>query len=151
MKQDEEYVTIWGSYAHIFISLVLGSFTTTILFDTGTGNKKRLINVTELADGLTQEYCTALLALHAFTHCDTTSAFRGIGKKKPIKVMQKFPSTNPSCQSSDLSGWSLRSCLLAGRNSHVPYMVDQGSRTLTDSGTPSSRRSVMKAIGYGLA
>ena len=99
----------------------------------------------------TPQLLTALLALHAFTHCDTTSAFRGIGKKKPIKVMQKFPSTNPSCQSSDLSGWSLRSCLLAGRNSHVPYMVDQGSRTLTDSGTPSSRRSVMKAIGYGLA
>ena len=51
--------------------------------------------MTELAEGLTQEYCTALLALHAFTHCDTTSAFKGIGKVKPIKVMQKIPKFQP--------------------------------------------------------
>ena len=59
------------------------------------GNKKRLINETELAGDLTQEYCTALLALHAFTHCDTISAFKGIGKVKPIKVMQKLPRFQP--------------------------------------------------------
>ena len=51
--------------------------------------------MTELAEGLTPEYCTALSALHAFTHCDTTSAFKGIGKVKPIKVMQKIPKFQP--------------------------------------------------------
>jgi hypothetical protein len=59
----------------------------TILFDTGTGNKKRLIYITKLA----QELCTSLLGLHAFTRCDTTSAFKGIGKVKPIKTLQKSP------------------------------------------------------------
>ena len=33
--------------------------------------------------------CSALLGLHSFTGCDTTSAFRGIGKVKPIKMLQK--------------------------------------------------------------
>jgi hypothetical protein len=47
----------------------------TILFDTGTGNKKRLIDITKLAQQYQQELCTALLGLHAFTRCDTTSAF----------------------------------------------------------------------------
>ena len=83
-----------GDIFFILLHFVL-SFTINILFDTGTGNKKRLINITELADGLTQEYCTALMALHAFTHCDTTSSFKGIGKIKPIKVLQKLPKYQP--------------------------------------------------------
>ena len=32
-----------------------------------------------------------MLALHAYTRCDTTSAFKGIGKVKPIRVLQKKP------------------------------------------------------------
>ena len=35
--------------------------------------------------------CTALLGLHAFTRCDTTSALKGIEKVKPIKTLQKSP------------------------------------------------------------
>lgn len=35
------------------------------------------------------------MALHAFTHCDTTSAFKGKGKVNPIKVMQKLPKYQP--------------------------------------------------------
>jgi hypothetical protein len=33
----------------------------TILFDTGTGNKKKLIDITKLAQQYQQELCTALL------------------------------------------------------------------------------------------
>ncbi len=69
--------------------------------------------MTELADGLTQEYCTALLALHAFTHCDTTSAFRGVGKKKPIKVMQKLPKFQPILSKLGLE-WEVSEELFAG-------------------------------------
>ena len=50
----------------------------TILFDTETGNKKRLIDITKLSQQYQQELCTALLSLHAFTCCDTTSACKGI-------------------------------------------------------------------------
>jgi hypothetical protein len=31
------------------------------------------------------------MSFHAFTRCDTTSAFKGIGKVKPIKTLQKSP------------------------------------------------------------
>ena len=63
----------------------------TIHFETGAGNKRRLIDMTELAHRYTQQHCTALMALHAFTGCDSTSAFKGIGKIKPIKTLQKMP------------------------------------------------------------
>jgi hypothetical protein len=49
-----------------------------------------LIDITNLAQQYQQELCTALLGLHAFTRCDT-SAFKGIGKVKPIKTLQKSP------------------------------------------------------------
>ena len=64
---------------------------TTVLFDPRKGNQKRLIVISTLVkgQGLTQQYCTALLALHAaFTGCDTTSAFKGKGKIRPIKLVQ---------------------------------------------------------------
>jgi len=58
-----------------------------ILFDTGTGNKCRLIDISKLAVDFTPTYCDA----HAFTRFDTTSAFKGIGKIKPIQLVQKTP------------------------------------------------------------
>ena len=67
----------------------------TIHFETGAGNKRRLIDMTELAHRYTQQHCTALMALHAFTGCDSTSAFKGIGKIKPIKTLQKMPKFEP--------------------------------------------------------
>ena len=60
----------------------------TVLFDTGTGNNRRLLNITELANANTPAYCTSLLVIHAYSGCDTTSAFKGLGKVKPIKVLQ---------------------------------------------------------------
>jgi hypothetical protein len=34
---------------------------------------------------------SAFLSLHAYTGCDTTSAFKGVGKVKPIKVLLQNP------------------------------------------------------------
>ena len=31
------------------------------------------------------------MSLHAYTGCDTTSAFKGLGKVKPLKIMQQKP------------------------------------------------------------
>ena len=62
-----------------------------IIFDIGRRNKKQLINITDLGGQYAQEYCTALMALHAYTCCDTTSAFKGVGKVKPIKTLQRMP------------------------------------------------------------
>ena len=61
----------------------------TVYFETGKKNKKRLINLTELGNHYSDEYCKALLGLHAFTGCDSASAFKGKGKVKAIKLMLK--------------------------------------------------------------
>ncbi|KAG1714581.1 hypothetical protein GQR58_001013 [Nymphon striatum] len=44
-----------------------------------------------MSKDFTPMYCAALLGLHAFTRCDTTSAFKGIGKVKPLKLLQQKP------------------------------------------------------------
>ena len=62
------------------------------MFDTGHGNKKRLINITELGSHYSENLCNALLGLHAFSGCDTVSAFKGKGKIKPMKLLLKSPS-----------------------------------------------------------
>ena len=63
---------------------------TQIYFDTGKGNSRRLLNITNMSKKLGQLKCSSLLSLHAFTGCDTTSAFKGIGKVKPVKILQKM-------------------------------------------------------------
>ena len=92
-NQGYEHVRVRSPDTDIFFILLHHAKTLpcTIYFDTGTANNKRLVNITELVANYTQEYCTALTALHAFSHCDTTSAFKGIGKIKPVKILQKHP------------------------------------------------------------
>ena len=60
-----------------------------LVFDTGIGNCKRRINVSKVAEEFGQQHCTALMTLHAYTGCDTTSAFKGIGKVKQLIVLDK--------------------------------------------------------------
>ena len=62
-----------------------------ILFETGTGNKKRILNITQLSKDLSPKRCNALLGVHAFTRCDSTSCFKGKGKVNPIKLIQANP------------------------------------------------------------
>ena len=57
--------------------------------DTGNGSNRRLTDVTGYASRLSIERCSALLGLHAFTRCDIISCFKGIGKVKPIKALDK--------------------------------------------------------------
>jgi len=65
----------------------------TVLFETLTqakAIKKQLIDISDLARGLTEEpFCTVLLSLHAFTGCDSTSAFKGKGKVRALKTLQQ--------------------------------------------------------------
>ena len=73
MQQDEEDIAVRAFNPDVLVPLVFPVHALTlkdvvILFDTGTGNKQRLI--TELAEGYTQNHCTALMCLHAYTRCD---------------------------------------------------------------------------------
>ena len=90
-KLEYKVIQIRSPDSDMFFLLLhfASSISSTLLFDTGVGNMKRLINVSKVSEDFGQEYCTALLTLHAYTGCDTTSAFKGIGKVKPMKVFDK--------------------------------------------------------------
>ncbi|KAL7404873.1 hypothetical protein ABVT39_020258 [Epinephelus coioides] len=55
------------------------------IFDIGG----RLININQLAEDYSNEHISALLALHAFTGADCTSAFKGKGKVRPMKILNQ--------------------------------------------------------------
>ena len=62
-----------------------------IYVDIGTGKKRRLINVSELAVNFGREWCSTLLGFYVFTGEDCTSAFKGKGKVRPLKKLLKTP------------------------------------------------------------
>ena len=90
-KQGYDFVRVRSPDSDIFFILLhfAGKIESNILFDTGSGNKKRLLNITQKARDLGQNRSSALMSLHALTGCDTTSSLKGIGKLKPIKLLQK--------------------------------------------------------------
>ena len=50
-------------------------------FKTGVEDHLRYVPVHEVLQELGEKMCPALLAFHAITGCDSTSALAGIGKK----------------------------------------------------------------------
>jgi hypothetical protein len=89
-KHTSNTIVVRSSDTDVFILLLrfCSSITNTVLFDTGVGNKRRLLNITDLASTLGVDLCQALVGFHAFTGCDTTSAFLRKGKAKPLKLLQ---------------------------------------------------------------
>ena len=71
----------------------------TLCFDTGFGDNKHLPNITCLAGEYEQK------------KCDTSSAFRGIGKVKPIKVLGK-KETFEDCFARLGESWNLDSDII---------------------------------------
>ena len=61
----------------VFVVLLAysSSFQLQVLFDTGTGNNRRLLNINQIAVAIGSSVCQALPALHAFTGCDSTNCF----------------------------------------------------------------------------
>ena len=69
-------------------------------FETGYGQQHKIIDMTTLSDVHKLE-SDAILGLHVFTGCDTTSAFLKRGKMKPLKLMRKNPSFREAFQTLD--------------------------------------------------
>ena len=55
----------------------------------GSGGKSQVFNLSKVSKSLGTDVCTALLGLHAFTGCDSVSAFAGKGKVSAFKLMCK--------------------------------------------------------------
>ena len=63
----------------------------TVYLDTGSGKHRQLINLSELAESLGEDYCATLLGFYVFSGEDCTSAFKGKGKVGPLKKLEKNP------------------------------------------------------------
>lgn len=55
----------------------------------GTKNRTRYLDLVNIHKGMGIETCHALIGMHAFTGCDTVSAFAGKGKIKVLKETMK--------------------------------------------------------------
>ena len=90
---DEEYnyVRIRSAGSDVFFILLYyaSKINITLLFDTGSGCKRKLLNIVQLTHDFTPLYCNARLSLHAFSRCDMASAFKGIWKSEADKTRSK--------------------------------------------------------------
>ena len=59
-----------------------------LLLRRGKKNQIRIINISRLANIIGRDVCTALLGLHAWTGCDSVSAFSGQGKIKAFNMIR---------------------------------------------------------------
>jgi hypothetical protein len=62
---------------------------TDIYLRSGSGGKARIFNISKVSKLLGKDVCDALIGLHAFTACDSASAFAGKGKVSAFKLMRK--------------------------------------------------------------
>ena len=95
-----------------------------ILVDTGTGNKRRLVDIESIVKKQGVDICSVLPAIHCFTGCDTVSAFVRRGKVGPVRLLEKheeFVSTfvqlgeHPECSDQLLTEIEQFVCCMYGK------------------------------------
>lgn len=60
-----------------------------LFMKSGTRTQTKIIDITKVAASLGPEVCKGVLRMHAFTGCDTVSAFAGKGKAQALKILKK--------------------------------------------------------------
>ena len=60
-----------------------------LFMKSGTRTRIKVIDITKVAASLGPEVCRGDLGMHAFTGCDTLSAFAGNGKAQALKILKK--------------------------------------------------------------
>ena len=93
VSSKETTITVRSPDTDIFILLLFFAerIQKDILFDTWRGNNRRLLDVKKIAKHTGEEICAILPAVHAYSGCDTTSAFVRKGKISHIKILKKHP------------------------------------------------------------
>ncbi len=102
-----------------------------VLFDTGVGNKRRLLDIHGIIAEVGTQLCLALPALHAFIGCDSTSAFVRRGKVTPLKLLQKHPEFTDTFMQLGLSP-SVEPQLFEDLEHFVCLMYRSTSTSITD-------------------
>ncbi|XP_041373542.1 uncharacterized protein LOC121386637 [Gigantopelta aegis] len=88
---DESTIIVRYPDTDVVILLLnfIQGFKQKVLFDTGTGNKRHLIHIHSIIKEVEKDLCLALSAVHAFTGCDTTSAFVRKGKVIALNILKQ--------------------------------------------------------------
>ena len=81
---------IWSPDTDVFILGIhfSGQFDNNIWFKTGTKQSTCYIPLHSIGQKIGADLCTLLLPYHALTGCDSTSCFKGKGKKKGLDVLR---------------------------------------------------------------
>ena len=79
VDEESNYVRIRSANSDVFFILLYfaSKINITLLLDTGSGCKRKLLNISQLTLDFTPLYCNARLGRHAFSRCDTASAIKG--------------------------------------------------------------------------
>lgn len=97
----------------------------------GVGKHKRYIPIHQLAENLGLQTCQALPFWHAFTGCDTTSAFAGRGKKTAWDVWRAFPEVTATFISLSMCPNELTENHMAMLERYTVLMYDRTSSSKT--------------------
>ena len=68
-----------------------------VFFRTGTKQRTKVIRLHTVSSKLGNDVCSDLVGLHAFTGCDSTSAFVGKGKKTAFDLVTRQPRFAAHC------------------------------------------------------
>ena len=84
---------IWSPDTDVFILGIhfSGQFDINIWFKTGTKQSTCYIPLHSIGQKIGADLCTLLLPYHALTGCDSTSCFKGKGKKKGTRCPKRKP------------------------------------------------------------
>lgn len=90
-ESADRTVTVRSPDTDVFVLLLhyVDKIENVLLFDTGYGNNRRLIDIKTVFTNRNTTFLKSLLGYHAFTGSDSTSAFIRQGKIKPLKVLEK--------------------------------------------------------------
>ena len=90
-REGYQAVVIYSEDTDVFImSLAFHDKIGASLFQKcGTKARRRVVDITKVAATFGIDVCRALVGVHAYTGCDTVSAFAGKGKAKALKLLSK--------------------------------------------------------------
>ena len=124
---------------------------------TGVGNNRRIINISDIATACGTAKCQALIGLHVFTGCDSVSAFKGKGKVKALKLLDKSEELLETFQKLG-QDWSVTEDIMAGLETFVCLLYGQKKcndvnearyaifrlRCKSDAGLPPNKDCLLK-------
>uniref|UniRef100_UPI00358F4B42 putative helicase MOV-10 n=1 Tax=Myxine glutinosa TaxID=7769 RepID=UPI00358F4B42 len=107
----------------------------TIYLDMGSGKHRQLLNLSEFAESLRrqkgEDYCATLLGFYVFTGEDCTSSFKGMGKVRPLKKLEKNPVFQEAfSQLGD--DWNIKPQVLRQLEQFTCLMYEQSSKSSVD-------------------